>query len=107
MIGALNLLRTEPGVVAERDAKVLRALSDIATVGILQERLVSRSASDASGLQTALASRIHIEHAKGIIAERSDLQIDDAFDKLRTYARLHGLRLTDVATGVINRTIDV
>ena len=107
VIGALNLLRTEPGVVAERDAKVLRALSDIATVGILQERLVSRSASDASGLQTALASRIHIEHAKGIIAERSDLQIDDAFDKLRTYARLHGLRLTDVATGVINRTIDV
>jgi transcriptional regulator with GAF, ATPase, and Fis domain len=107
VIGALNLLRIEAGSVAERDAKVLRALSDIATVGILQERLLSQSAPNASGLQTALASRILIEQAKGVLAERNDLQMDDAFDKLRTYARHNDLRLTDVATGVINRTIDV
>lgn len=106
VIGALNLLRTGPGRLAERDARVLRALADIATVGILQERLLNPS-PDASGLQTALASRIHIEHAKGIVAERNNLQIDDAFDKLRSYAQDNGLRLTDVATGVISRTIDV
>jgi GAF domain-containing protein len=106
VIGALNLLRVEPGGISERDAKVLRALSDIATVGILQERL-SQVPSRASGLQTALASRIFIEQAKGILAERNDLQIDEAFVRLRTYARHNGLRLTDVATGVINRTIDL
>lgn len=107
VIGALNLLRVEPGAVTERDAKVLRALSDIATVGILQERLLSQSGPDASGLQTALASRVQIEQAKGMIAERNDLQIDDAFERLRTYARANGLRLTAVATGVVNRTIDL
>ena len=107
VIGALNLLRVEPGGVTERDAKVLRALSDIATVGILQERLVSQWPSNTSGLQTALASRIRIEQAKGIIAERHELHIDDAFDNLRTYARENSLRLTDVATSVINRSIDL
>lgn len=105
VIGALNLLRVDTGGVTERDAKVLRALSDIATVGILQERLLSQGPAEASGLQTALASRILIEQAKGIVAERNDLQIDEAFDKLRTYARHNGLRLTVAATGVINRTI--
>jgi len=107
VIGALNLLRTEPGAVTERDAKVLRALSDIATVGILQERLLSQSGPDASGLQTALASRIHIEQAKGILAERNDLPIDDAFERLRSYARDNDLRLTAVATAVVNRTLDL
>ena len=105
MIGALNLLLTAVGHVAERDAKLLRALADIATVGILQERLLNPS-PNAPGLQAALASRIHIEHAKGIIAERNHLQIDAAFVKLRNYARDNNLRLTDVATGVIDRTID-
>ena len=46
-----------------------------------------------------------IEQAKGMVAERNDLQIDDAFERLRTYARANGLRLTAVATGVVNRTI--
>ena len=54
----------------------------------------------------ALASRVTIEQAKGILAQRDSIQVDDAFDKLRIYARHNGLRLTDVATGVVNRTLD-
>lgn len=106
VIGALNLLRIEPGGILERDATVLRALSDIATVGILQERLLNQATASATGLHTALASRISIEHAKGILAQRNNIQVDEAFDKLRIYARHHGLRLTDVATGVVNQTLD-
>ena len=106
VIGALNLLRVEPGHIIERDATVLRALSDIATVGILQERLLNQATAHATGLHTVLASRISIEQAKGILAQRNNIQVDDAFDKLRVYARHNGLRLTDVATGVVNRTLD-
>jgi transcriptional regulator with GAF, ATPase, and Fis domain len=106
VIGALNLLRVEPGEIIDRDATVLRALSDIATVGILQERLLSQATAHPTGLNTVLTSRIRIEQAKGILAERNNLQVDDAFDRLRNYARHNGLRLTDVATGVVNRTID-
>lgn len=106
VIGALNLLRVEPGDIIEHDATVLRALSDIATVGILQERLLNQATAHASGLHTVLASRISIEQAKGILAQRKNIQIDEAFDTLRVYARHNGLRLTDVATGVVNRTLD-
>lgn len=106
VIGALNLLRVEPGHIIERDATVLRALSDIATVGILQERLLNQATAHATGLHTVLASRISIEQAKGILAQRNNIQVDDAFAKLRVYARHNGLRLTDVATGVVNRTLD-
>jgi len=107
IIGALNLLRTDPGSLTERDARVLRGLADIATVGVLQERIITQTAVNASGLQTALTSRIRIEQAKGVLAERHSLNVDDAFDALRTYARNNGLRLTDVATSVVDRSIDI
>ena len=107
IIGALNLLSAEPGAVSPADANVLRALADIATVGVLQERTIAGLGTHASGLELALTSRIRIEQAKGILAERHQLTVDDAFDLLRTYARRRGLRLTDVAIGVVDRTISI
>jgi len=107
VIGALNLLRAEPGAVDPADATVLRALADIATVGVLQERTIAGLGIQASGLELALTSRIRIEQAKGILAERHRISIDDAFALLRRHARHHGLRLTDVAVGVVERTINI
>lgn len=105
VIGTLNLLRVDQGSVPEADARLLQALSDIATIGVLQERLVSESSVVASGLRTALTSRVRIEQAKGILAERFRISIDDAFQMLRDHARHNGLRLTEVAVGVAARTI--
>jgi GAF domain-containing protein len=107
IIGALNLLRAEPGAVSTADAKLLRALTDIATIGVLQERTIAGLGTHASGLQLALTSRIRIEQAKGILAERHRLTVDDAFALLRTYTRRRGLRLTDVAIGVVERSISI
>jgi len=107
IIGALNLLRVHRGEVSDADARLLKALSDIATVGVLQERLITESLSTASGLQTALTSRIRIEQAKGILAERLDVSVDEAFEMLRSFSRNNGLRLTDVAGRVVERSIDV
>jgi AmiR/NasT family two-component response regulator len=47
-----------------------------------------------------------IEQAKGIISERAGIQLDEAFSRLRTYARNHNLRLTDVAQAAIDGTLD-
>ena len=47
---------------------------------------MSRSTSMASGLQIARTSRIRIEQAKGIVSERSDISVDEAFDLLRSFA---------------------
>jgi len=107
IIGALNLLRLEAGEVSHADALLLQALTDIATVGVLQERLISQSLSTASGLQAALTSRIRIEQAKGVLAERLDVSVDEAFAMLRAFSRNNGLRLTEVATAVVERSLDI
>jgi len=52
-------------------------------------------------LQTALESRIVIEQAKGVLAERHLLPPDVAFQALRTGARSDGRRLHDVAQEVL------
>ena len=51
-------------------------------------------------LRTALASRIVIEQAKGILSERFDLNLDDAFELLRRSARSSRRRIHALATDV-------
>jgi hypothetical protein len=46
-----------------------------------------------------------LEQAKGVLAQRGDLEMDQAFAVLRRYARDHNLRLTHVARSVAGREI--
>jgi AmiR/NasT family two-component response regulator len=52
-----------------------------------------------------LNSRIVIEQAKGMVAERLDLDMEQSFAVLRGHARNHNLRLVDVAEAVIAGTL--
>ena len=107
IIGALNLLRSDVGVLSEIDSSLVRALADIATVGVLQERTIRQSLSTATALQNALTSRIRIEQAKGILAERDGSTVDEAFERLRRHARRNQLGITAVAEMVVHGTLDV
>lgn len=100
-IGTLNLFHREPGPLPAADLALGQALADIATIGILSERAVRRGEVVNEQLQTALTSRVVIEQAKGVLAERGRLSMDDAFDRLRRYARGHNLRLAEVARDVV------
>jgi transcriptional regulator with GAF, ATPase, and Fis domain len=104
-IGALNLLRMARGPVAEADLRIARALADAATIGILAERAIREHRERAGQLQEALNSRIVIEQAKGMLAERTGLSMEQAFTVLRGYARNNNQRLTNVAAAVIDGSL--
>ena len=101
-IGAMNLFHHQPGALPATDLALGQALADVATIGILQERAIRRGEVLNEQLQTALNSRILIEQAKGVLAERGNLTMVTAFDRLRSYARRHNLRLSAVAQQVID-----
>lgn len=107
VIGAMNLFRTSTGVLSDRDAAITQALADVATIGILQERLIRESGIVTEQLQRALDSRILIEQAKGVLAESAGVEMDEAFALLRDHARNNNLSLRSVAEGVVGRTLDV
>jgi PAS domain S-box-containing protein len=62
-----------------------------------QERLAELNQQ----LETALTSRVVIEQAKGMLAERRGTSIEEAFQSLRKHARDHNASLQDVATAVV------
>jgi GAF domain-containing protein len=99
-VGAFNLFSAVPGPLDDETIELAQALADVATIGILHERAIHRHEVVAEQLQVALNSRIVIEQAKGVLAERHQLSIDHAFTTLRRYARVNNLKLADVARAV-------
>lgn len=106
-IGAMNLFRAEAGELDERDQRAAQALADVATVGVLHERSFRANDVLREQLQTALNSRVLIEQAKGVLAHRHALDMDEAFRMLRSYARSARTPLVEVARGVVERRIRI
>lgn len=100
-IGALNLFRAQPGAVDEDEVRAAQAFADMATIGILQHRAVQHARDLAGQLQTALNSRVVIEQAKGIIAERLGCDVDEAFQTLRQFSRNNNFQLRSAAAEVV------
>jgi GAF domain-containing protein len=100
-IGALNLFNPGPEPITDEDQRLARALADVATIAILQERSVHHSNLVGEQLQHALNSRVVIEQAKGVLAERTGMDMTQAFAALRNYARQNNRKLTDVAANVL------
>lgn len=101
-VGALNLFCSEAGSLTTADVAVAQALADVATIGILHQRIMCRSEQVNQQLQTALNTRLIIEQAKGVLAERGTIDMDRAFNVLRMHARRTNRRLADLARDVID-----
>ncbi|MFI1401120.1 GAF and ANTAR domain-containing protein [Streptomyces sp. NPDC020681] len=104
VVGALNLFRTQPGPFDPVGTPIAQALADVATISLLQQRSTHRSNVLNEQLQTALNSRVLIEQAKGKLAERQGIDMEQAFTALRGYARAHNRRLSDLARAFIDDT---
>ena len=105
-IGALNLFDTEPGGLDDQELEVAQAFADLATISILTNRSAIESQRLITQLGEALTSRILIEQAKGVIAERAGIDMAEAFNRLRGYARSHNQLLSEVAQAAIDNTLD-
>jgi GAF domain-containing protein len=102
VIGALNMFHTDTGDMLQADVDAAQALADLATIAILQHRAASQAQVVNEQLNLALNSRIVIEQAKGVLAERESVDMARAFAMLRNHARNHNRRLADVAESVIS-----
>ena len=63
--------------------------------------LVVALADENANLRRALDTRVVIEQAKGVLAERFDVDVHEAFRVLRLAARNNRIRLRDLATRVV------
>jgi hypothetical protein len=98
--GALALLgRAEPDV---DQVLIALSLADAAAAGLSICAIARHQQTAIAQLQAALSSRIVIEQAKGVLAERWRVAPDDAFDTLRRHARAGHRTLADLAQSVVD-----
>lgn len=105
VIGALNLFRSGIGEMGPADVEVAQAFADVATIAILQHRAALEAHVLSQQLTHALNSRVVLEQAKGMVAERLTLDMEQSFATLRNHARANNLRLSDVAQAVIEGSL--
>lgn len=102
LVGALTLFRASPGELEKPDARLAQAMADIATIGILGTRALRTQQTLVGQLQHALNSRVVIEQAKGVLAERLGMNLPAAFSALRDYARSHNARVSELALSIVD-----
>ena len=105
VVGSLNLFHATGGL-GEAELRMAQALADAATIGILHQQLIRRGEIVTGQLQLALNSRVVIEQAKGVLAERLQISPDDAFEVLRGAARSRNRLLSDLARDVASGSAD-
>ncbi|WAL95681.1 GAF and ANTAR domain-containing protein [Streptomyces sp. Je 1-369] len=110
VLGVLNIFLAAAGgrggVPSELGLRIAQTLANAAATGLHNHRTHSAYRVLSEQLQTALDSRIHVEQAKGVLAERWQTGMDEAFEALRGYARREQQVIDLVATQVVRGKID-
>lgn len=104
-IGALNLYDSEPRDWSTEDVEVAGLLANMAAGYVLMARSLADSRTLTEQLQHALDSRVVVEQAKGMLAARLGLDVNEAFERLRGHARATRQRVRDVARAVVEGTL--
>ena len=101
IIGALNLYAPEPREWSDDDIAVAGVLADVATSYVVNASKLRQQEQLSEQLQEALESRIVIEQAKGITAQKNRVTIDQAFRLMRGHARSNHASLRTVAEAIV------
>ena len=101
-VGVLNLYHSAPRAWTDEEQSTAHLLADMCAGYIVNTRTLAKSQTLADQLQEALDSRVLIEQAKGVIAERHQISVQAAFDYLREQARAQSRKLHQVASEVVS-----
>ena len=105
LLGTLNLYH-QLGALHRDDVRWCQLLAAAAALGLAHHDLLQEARRRGEQLQGALDSRVVIEQAKGILAERLDCPVQDAFALLRRHARSNRMKLTDLSAQIIGGPAD-
>jgi transcriptional regulator with GAF, ATPase, and Fis domain len=105
IVGALNLFGSTTGALNEADLRLAQALADVATVALVQDRAAADRDLVTEQLQHALDSRVVLEQAKGVLSYSGELDMAAAYAALRSYARDHNIRITELARALVSRAV--
>jgi GAF domain-containing protein len=100
-IGAVNLYDGQSRDWSADDVRIATVFASIATGYLTHASAAQQQQRTAEQLQQALNTRLIIEQAKGVLAAKRQIPIDEAFNRLREYARAHGARIDAVSHAVV------
>jgi GAF domain-containing protein len=100
-VGSLDVYDTRPRAWDEEAVDAATVLADIGAAYVLNATELASSQRTGEQLQTALDSRIVIEQAKGVLAERLGISTSEAFQRIRASARSQSVTVAEVCRRVI------
>jgi GAF domain-containing protein len=102
-IGSLCVFAAHDQGHDDRDVVFMQLLANAASAALVRQRDQGRMQTLDEQIQDALSARITVEQAKGALAHRQGIGIDEAFQALRSSARGAGRGLRELAEDVIHR----
>lgn len=99
--GVLNVLWRDEAMAVDA-VQVAQGLTEMAGLGLSNADDLRQSTSHVIGLRSALASAQAIESAKAVLAEALSIPLDEAYQRMRRWARDHNLKLAEAARCVVD-----
>ncbi|GAA2254979.1 transcriptional regulator [Streptomyces ruber] len=99
-VGAVDLMGAGPFPPTRRDLRLAQSLADAAGAWLRQRKVLRTKDEVLEQLQTALNTRVVIEQAKGALAARLGIGVEESFVLLRSHARSRRQKLSELAARV-------
>ena len=104
-VGCLNLYAHGPQPWDRDDLAVAEVMADVATGYVINASIMQEQAALNSQLQKALDTRIVIEQAKGVVANRHRISVEAAYQRVREYARSHNATVRAIAESIVRHDL--
>jgi hypothetical protein len=103
--GALDIYRREPGSLSQTAFEQAEAFAEIAMGLLLDNQASAKVGHTHADLDDALAYRLEVYHAQGMVMVDLGVSLDEAMARLRAYAFAHDRSLNDVAAEVVTGSL--